>query len=127
MKEAERLMAEIVAKYELQEDGVLLIRLQASEIAGRVASELLKQVLVEMGKEEAVHCFLEMSEVSYIDSSGLGVIAELLREVNGKRGQMVLINCDKGLSEIVEVMGFYRKILKANSIENARLLLTKQE
>ena len=112
---------------ELLEGGVLFIRLQVDEIAGQVASGLLEEVEEWVERDGVRHCFVEMTKVRYIDSSGLGVIAELLREVSQRQGSVVLIHCDKGLSEIIEVMGFYRKVLQADSIENARLLLANKD
>ena len=67
-----------------REDGVIVLQPQAKTINSSISKEFQQQVQVEAG-EEAAAVVVNLSEVEFMDSSGVGAIVALLKSFRGQR------------------------------------------
>jgi anti-sigma B factor antagonist len=72
-------------------DKVLVIQLQGDLIGEDNGLELIDHVNDNIN-EDVVLCAIDLSEVRYMNSSGIGVLITLLTKFRNKGGEVVLIN-----------------------------------
>ena len=71
--------------------GILFVRLTGDLIGRPDTDQLLQSVNDHLG-EAVPHCAIDLSEVRYINSTGIGVLVSLLTKFRSRGGEMVLIN-----------------------------------
>ena len=77
---------------------ILLIR-----ISGQIESENIYPLNEEIKKlfEEGIfHCILDLSEVKYINSSGIAMVLSIKKTVEKNYGKLILIQPSRSVSEI---------------------------
>ena len=73
------------------QDGILFVRLVGDLIGSPDTDQLLQSVNAHLG-EELNQCAVDLSEVRYINSTGIGILVSLLTKFRSRGGEMVLIN-----------------------------------
>ncbi|AII53114.1 MULTISPECIES: STAS domain-containing protein [Hymenobacter] len=73
------------------QDGILFVRLSGDLIGSPDTQQLLQSVDQQLG-EEVRHCAIDLSDVRYINSTGIGVLVSLLTKFRSRGGELVLIN-----------------------------------
>ena len=73
------------------QNGILFVRLTGDLIGSPDTDQLLATVNAHLG-EFITHCAVDLSEVRYINSTGIGVLVSLLTKFRSRGGEMVLIN-----------------------------------
>ena len=73
------------------ENGILFIRLVGDLIGSPDTDQLIESVNTHLG-EEVNQCAVDLSEIRYINSTGIGVLVSLLTKFRSRGGEMVLIN-----------------------------------
>ena len=73
------------------QDGILFVRLSGDLIGSPDTQQLLQSVDQHLG-DELRHCAVDLSEVRYINSTGIGVLVSLLTKFRSRGGELVLIN-----------------------------------
>ena len=73
------------------QNGILFIHLSGDLIGNPDTDQLLKAVDDHLG-ETLSFCAVDLSEVRYINSTGIGVLVSLLTKFRSRGGEMVLIN-----------------------------------
>ena len=74
-------------------------------------SPALHAALVEVAGRRPKRLVLNMSEVAYMDSSGVGTLVELLRRVNAYKGKLALVSLSprvRGVFEITKLDKFFQ-------------------
>ena len=78
-------------KYQTElKDDVLFIRLEGDLIAGPDTQNLMN-VAEEQVENKVLLCAVDLSNVRFIDSSGMGVLVSLLTKFRNRGGELVLI------------------------------------
>jgi anti-sigma B factor antagonist len=72
-------------------DNILFIRLSGDLIGSPDTQQLLQTVNEHLG-EAVLNCAVDLSEVRYINSTGIGVLVSLLTKFRSRGGEMILIN-----------------------------------
>ena len=72
-------------------NGILIIRLAGDLIGSPDTDQLLQSVNDHLG-EDLNLCAVDLSEIRYINSTGIGVLVSLLTKFRSRGGEMVLIN-----------------------------------
>jgi anti-sigma B factor antagonist len=83
-------------------DGVTILDLQGKMLIGE-GDELLREKinsLVENGTEKIV---LNLAEVPYVDSAGLGEIVRCYTTVSRKNGELKLLNLTKRIHDLLSI------------------------
>ena len=72
-------------------DGILYVTL-AGDLIGSPDTQQLLQTVNEHLENAAISCAVDLSEVRYINSSGIGTLVSLLTKFRSRGGELVLIN-----------------------------------
>ena len=67
------------------------------------SSTALKENILDQLKEEKKHIILNLSQVDFINSSGLGTLVSILKEVRLAKGRLALSNLASYVLEIFEI------------------------
>lgn len=68
-------------------------------------SPQLKQDIIELAEKGIKHLIINLSEVEYLDSTGLGVLIGGLKRLRENNGNMVLVGPGMRISRIFEITG----------------------
>jgi anti-sigma B factor antagonist len=76
----------------------------------RVAGEIdlrhspkFHQELIELCAEKPRRMLLNMSQVDYIDSSGIGTLVEIFRRLNSQDGELMLVAPSKRVRDVLDI------------------------
>lgn len=78
------------------------------ELAGDVdisSSNLLKDELTVLLDEREISITLDCNNLSYIDSTGLGVLIGVLKRVKGKGNDIIVSNVHSNISKLLRITG----------------------
>jgi anti-sigma B factor antagonist len=90
-------------KINVRENGdVLILDLNGRITLGEEAASL-RDTLKEQIESGRKHILLNLADVSYIDSSGLGQLVSSFATVTSRGGQLKLLNLQKRLHELMQV------------------------
>jgi anti-sigma B factor antagonist len=72
-------------------DGILYVTLSGDLIGSPDTQQLLNTVNEHLN-ESVTNCAVDLSDIRYINSTGIGVLVSLLTKFRSRGGEMVLIN-----------------------------------
>ncbi|MGM0507711.1 MAG: STAS domain-containing protein [Fusobacteriota bacterium] len=84
-----------------EENGIKLVSIEG-EIDVYTSLEIKKD-LNQIIDEDGLKLVIDLDQVTYIDSSGLGVFVTILKKINKKGGNMKLINLQPSVEKIFEI------------------------
>ncbi|SDC42879.1 anti-sigma F factor antagonist [Shouchella lonarensis] len=90
-----------------QKEDVLLVRLQG-ELDHHFAKEL--RVKMEEKMFHTKHVVLNLAELSFMDSSGLGVILGRYKQLQANGGEMVVCAISPAVKRLFEMSGLFKII-----------------
>ncbi|MGI5892046.1 MAG: STAS domain-containing protein [Bacillota bacterium] len=109
---------------ELIKDG-LFVRLEG-EFDLLVADKLRDEINKALKKSAARHLILDFSKLTFIDSSGLGVILGRYRQLAPMGGKVTIIGSNSQVYKILELSGLTRVITVEEPIKD-RIARLKEE
>ena len=81
------------------------------DVAGRITlgegSSALRDLLREMVSKGQKHILLNLGEVSYIDSSGIGELVSGFTTVTNSGGQLKLLGLNKRVKDLLQITKLY--------------------
>ena len=98
---------------------VLCIRL-SGELDHHTAETLRSQVTQAMEKHDIAHLVMNLEKLSFMDSSGLGVILGRYKQIKLKKGEMVVCSISPPVKRLFEMSGLF-KIVRLESSEKFAL------
>ncbi|KUP06261.1 anti-sigma F factor antagonist [Bacillus coahuilensis m2-6] len=106
---------------EIREFGyiVMVIRLQG-ELDHHAAEELREKASNMIQDYQVKHIVLNMKQLSFMDSSGLGVILGRYKEIKQHNGEMVVCEVSPAVKRIFELSGLF-KIVHLEATEEEAL------
>ncbi|OLO42675.1 anti-sigma F factor antagonist [Alkalihalophilus pseudofirmus] len=102
-----------------QKGSVLLVRLEG-ELDHHTAELLRTQVEEQFQKQELKHIVLNLEQLSFMDSSGLGVILGRYKQVKNIGGEMVVCAISPTVKRLFEMSGLF-KIVRLEESEQFAL------
>ena len=93
----------------IQKEGVVVFRLKEKKIDSPLAPELKKELLTAV-VHDSPNIIVDMSSVTYVDSSGLGALLFGLRQANRYRGNLVLLNPQPRVQKLIEIAHLSRAL-----------------
>lgn len=106
---------------------VLIVKL-SGEMDLSTVPYFKEKVITRTEQEQIDHLLLDLSKVSFIDSSGLGAILGRYRFLNKKGGKVLLVNPKKqvkkifNMSGMLNIMNVYKNIKEAlTELEEGRI------
>jgi len=88
-------------------NNALVVRL-AGEIDIKVADALRTELETSLDKSQAQHLVLNLDRVSFIDSSGLGVILGRYKRISSRGGRMAFVGLKPAVKRVLELSGVLR-------------------
>ncbi len=105
------------------QNGILFIRLEGDLIGSPDTDQLLQSINTHLG-EEVNQCAIDLSEIRYINSTGIGVLVSLLTKFRSRGGELVLINPADHPKKMLAVTKLNNIFTVATDEANARQQLT---
>ncbi|WP_042355206.1 anti-sigma F factor antagonist [Bacillus rubiinfantis] len=105
-------------EFETKHD-VLLIRL-SGELDHHTADELREKVTAVIEKDDIRHIVLNLEQLSFMDSSGLGVILGRYKQIKQVHGEMVVCAISPAVQRLFDMSGLF-KIIKMEQTEEFAL------
>ena len=102
----------------LVQDDVLLVRLKC-ELDHHEAYELRKMWQYEMEKNQIRHIILNLEQLTFMDSSGLGVILGRYKQIKQINGEMVICSISPIVNRLFEMSGLFKIMRLAQGEEEA--------
>lgn len=97
----------------------LIVRLKG-ELDHHTAENLRTKLEGAIGQKPGLHLVLSLKGLTFMDSSGLGVILGRYRQIAANGGKMVVCGVDPHTHRLFEMSGLY-KIIALESDEQAAL------
>ena len=85
-----------------QVDGVAIVDLTGRIVLGE-ATTTLREVLQNLASQGQKKILLNLSEVSYIDSSGLGALVSGYTTITSQSGQLKLLNLTAKVKDLLQI------------------------
>jgi stage II sporulation protein AA (anti-sigma F factor antagonist) len=98
--------------------GVLCIRL-SGELDHHTSELLRKEVDLMIEKHQIKHIVLNLGQLTFMDSSGLGVILGRYKQVKSQNGEMVVCAISPDVKRLFEMSGLFKIIRLEESEEYA--------
>ncbi|BAB05255.1 anti-sigma F factor antagonist [Halalkalibacterium halodurans] len=92
-----------------QKDTVLLVRL-IGELDHHTAEQLKRQVEEVLSQGVVKHIVLNLQQLEFMDSSGLGVILGRYKQVKNSGGEMVVCAISPTVKRLFEMSGLFKII-----------------
>ncbi|MGQ7864652.1 anti-sigma F factor antagonist [Bacillus sp. WC2502] len=100
-------------------ESVLCIRL-TGELDHHSAETLRQQVTNYLETEDICHIVLNLADLTFMDSSGLGVILGRYKEIKQLGGEMVVCAISPAVNRLFDMSGLF-KIIRMESSEQTAL------
>lgn len=111
-------MVSLNFEFEIKQD-VLLIRL-SGELDHHSAEQLREEASAVIEKENIRHIVLNLEQLVFMDSSGLGVILGRYKQIKQKQGEMVVCAISPTVQRLFDMSGLF-KIIRLESTEHMAL------
>src|ERR1700704_1291310 len=81
------------------------------DVSGRIqlgeGTSALRETLGELVEKKQLKILLNLGQVSYIDSSGVGELVAGFTTVTGRGGQLKLLNLSKRITDLLQITKLY--------------------
>jgi len=104
---------------QLDIQGRVLIAAPEGELDHHKAERLRVQIDSAYEKSPCRHMILDMSAVSFMDSSGIGMIIGRYKNAEKRGGQLALARLNPNLSKLFELSGLAKIVLRTQTVEAA--------
>lgn len=98
---------------------VLCIRLEG-ELDHHTADQLKQRVTAAMERKAIKHLVLNLESLTFMDSSGLGVILGRYKQIKQQQGSMVVCAISPSIKRLFDISGLF-KVIQLEPSENSAL------
>ncbi len=78
------------------------------EVDHHIAENLRESIDEEIEQTHTLHLILDFAEVTFMDSSGIGVVLGRYRKLKEKGGTVTIKNCNRIVEKIMEMSGIFQ-------------------
>ena len=104
-------------KHRLQDNGILVIECLATNLdASNVHA--FREAMQQLMKDQT-RVILDMAQMKFVDSSGLGALIACLRDANGRKGDFRLCAMSRSVRSLFELMRMHRVFSIYETVEDA--------
>lgn len=97
---------------------VLLVRLEG-ELDHHTAEELRNKVEYELEENGVQHIILNLKALSFMDSSGIGVILGRYKQVKERQGEIIVCSISPQVKRLFDMSGLFKVIRLEENETNA--------
>lgn len=84
------------------QDEVLILKIQG-ELMGGPETEVIQRCVYDAIKDENIQIVLDMTEVKWMNSAGLGILMASMTTLRGSEGDLRLVNCSERVRRPIEI------------------------
>jgi stage II sporulation protein AA (anti-sigma F factor antagonist) len=106
-------------KVKISYKGTILIASLAGELDHHSAEYVRQKIDNELMKSSNRDMILDFSEVSFMDSSGIGVVIGRYKNIQKLNGKLAIINLNSQVRRIFEMSGLLKIIPTYDNVEHA--------
>lgn len=106
------------------EDGISIISIKGSLLADVQTREILQSV-TELIQEDQVNFVIELGELKFINSSGLGMLLTCLTKARKAGGDVVLVSVPEQVNNLLLITKLNAIFVTAETLEEAKVHLKK--
>jgi len=99
--------------------GRALVATVSGELDHLQAERLRTQIDSAYDKSTCRHIVLDMANVNFMDSSGIGMIIGRYKNAEKRGGQLALANMSDSISRLYEISGLAKIILRTKTVTDA--------
>lgn len=99
-------------------DGITIIKLEDERLDSLVSPHLKSELLV-LSNEGTRHVIIDLSQVSYADSSGLGALLFGSRQLKANDGQIRLLSANERIMNLVRIARLEGHLLNFKNKQDA--------
>jgi len=99
--------------------GRALIATLTGELDHMQAERLRAQIDAAFEKSPCKHVVFDMSNVSFMDSSGIGMIIGRYKNAEKRGGQIILANMSDAISRLYDISGLAKIVGRTSSVQDA--------
>ena len=111
---------DISMKFELAKSGNLLIVRVAGELDHHFADEIRMRIDAEIMKPPVTNILFDFNNLSFMDSSGIGLILGRQRIMESFGGGVAVKNPSPSVRRIIQVAGLSRLIISGKNTEDKK-------
>ena len=104
--------------WNISENGNVLTVVVEGRLVAAVAPELREEVLSKM--EEGTNVLFDLSRMVHIDSSGLGVLVQILQKAKASGGKVILAELQSGPKIVFDITKVSRVFEIVPTVEDAK-------
>lgn len=108
----------VIANIERNQHAII-VRLNG-ELDHHSADRVRTLIEEAMMKDHVKHLVMDMQELTFMDSSGIGVILGRYKQVKAKGGKLIICNANRSVNRLLELSGLF-KIIERHDDENSAL------
>ena len=105
----------------------ILIAAAHGELDHHSAGKLREEIDEAMTAFHCRHLVFDLKRVTFMDSSGIGVVLGRYKKISKKGGTLYLTGCSEYIEKILHMAGVFLVIEKKNSIDDAVWMLRGQQ
>jgi anti-sigma B factor antagonist len=79
----------------------------------------LRQTIVDLTDAGALHLVVDMEKVDFLDSTGLGVLVEGLKRLEGQEGSLAVVVTQSKILKIFDITGLNKAFAMYDSVDEA--------
>ena len=110
---------DITMKFELARSGNLLIVQVAGELDHHFADEIRMRIDAEIMKPPIRNILFDFNRLSFMDSSGIGMIMGRYKKIKARGGKAWIICNNPNATRILEMSGVFKFIEKCRDVHDA--------
>jgi stage II sporulation protein AA (anti-sigma F factor antagonist) len=103
--------------------GRILSAAPTGELDYHAAERLRTQIDAAFEKSSCRHILLNMADVSFMDSSGIGMVIGRYKKAEMRGGKLVLASMSEGVEKLFNLSGLSKIVTRAESAESAITML----
>lgn len=104
---------------EFKKRGTKLIIKLSGELDHHTAEEVRSKIDDNLDKEKASVVIMDFSGVTFMDSSGIGVIIGRYKKLSLREGRLIIANINQGVKRVFDISGLYKIIKVFDTVEEA--------
>lgn len=106
-------------KYEKTvKDNLIILKILETRIDSKMAPELKKEFLAVI-VQDTPNIIIDLSAISYMDSSGLGTLLFARRQAERFQGKFVIANPGPKVQKLIEIAHLTQTLMIFNSLDEA--------
>lgn len=106
-------------------NNVSVITLEGNSLDAKDAPELKEKIAALISSQNIQQMVFDLSQVNFIDSSGLGVFLSILRLLNSRNGELKLASLNKAVRTLFELVSMHKIFEIYNTTDEAVQSFTK--